>query len=158
MYIRKYKPYQHIKSFNESIEQNPRDVKFDIKDILSPVSDLNLRVIVRLEFAKYSVISIRIESEWADGEVYPFKWDDIKDDFLRIFDYLDYLEGQYVSGKIYYKEVQEDGRIFNRYNKETLYLDDFISHINNSNKKLYSLSLQLFKYVESDKNWYKIYE
>jgi hypothetical protein len=64
----------------------------------------------------------------------------------------------YIPGKIYYKEVQKDGRIFNKNHKDSLYLNDFIDQINKSNNKIYSLSIRLFEYVEYDKNWYKKYE
>jgi len=161
-YLKKYKKFESIDIdkladdlLNRFSKKDPKEVKSNIEDILIPLGDLNLRVIVRLEYDEYSLISIRIESEWADGRKYLFDWIDIEDDFLRIFDY---IKGEYVPGKIYFKEVQQDGRIFNKNNKESLYLEDFMIHVNNSNKKLYSLSITLYEFVEYDKNWYKRYE
>jgi hypothetical protein len=142
-------------------KRDAKEIKSNIDEILLPLSDLNLRVITRLEYDEYSIISIRIESEWANGKIYPFYWSDIEDDFLRIFDYINNETSglpDYIPGKLYYKEVQKDGRIFNKNHKDSLYLNDFIDQINKSNNKIYSLSIRLFEYVEYDKNWYKKYE
>jgi hypothetical protein len=130
-------------------ESKSNDIKEVIEDILLPIKDLNLRVNVRLEQDEYSIIVIRIEPiDTSDRR--GFYWSDIEDDFLRV---IDYTKGQYVPGDVYYKEIQPDGRIFNKNTRDNLPLSSFIKY--NTKNKLYTLSIMLFEYVEYSKDWYR---
>lgn len=131
---------------NESIENKREaiDIKREIEDIVMPLRDLNIRTIVRKEsesdYAYMDPITVRLESTWADGSSYPIKWKDIKDEFYRI---LDAVENEYKIVTIYYKQYQEDGRVFNRQNKSTFSLKLFLKYIENSGDDLYSLAFTL---------------
>jgi hypothetical protein len=81
---------KHLRKFNESSEE---DIKSNIEDILSDFSDRYIPVLVRNTisdgFVRKNVCSIALGDEYADTDMISIVPSDNKDEFLRIFDYME---------------------------------------------------------------------
>jgi hypothetical protein len=81
---------KHLRKFNESSEE---DIKSNIEDILSDLSDRYIPVLVRNTisdgFVRKTVCSIALGDEYADTDMISIVPSDNKDEFLRIFDYME---------------------------------------------------------------------
>jgi hypothetical protein len=133
-----------IKRYIEFISENSRELVSEhvsnIKDILSPIEDLDINVSVVSDFLirdSSNVINVIISSKDNKG----FKWSDIEDDFLRL---MDYSSDYYKPSNFYYKEVQEDGRIFNKHDMEEMKLSNLNEYFTKSRKKIWKLSIILY--------------
>jgi len=78
---------KHLRKFNES---SVEDIKSNIEDILSELSDRYIPVEVRnTTVDRKTVCSIRLGDEYADLDMISILPSDNKDDFLRVYDYME---------------------------------------------------------------------
>jgi len=79
---------KHLRKFNESSDE---DMKSNIEDILSELSDRYIPIEVRYvsEHGRSSLCSIRLGDEYADRDMISIVPSDNKDEFLRIYDYME---------------------------------------------------------------------
>ena len=79
---------KHLRKFNES---SVEDIKSNIEDILSDFSDRYIPIEVRYvsEHGRSSLCSIRLGDEYADLDMISIVPKDNKDEFLRIYDYME---------------------------------------------------------------------
>jgi hypothetical protein len=78
---------KHLRKFNES---SVEDMKSNIEDILSELSDRYIPVVVRNTTAdRKTVCSIALGDEYADTDMISIVPSDNKDEFLRVFDYME---------------------------------------------------------------------
>ena len=78
---------KHLRKFNES---SVEDIKSNIEDILSELSDRYIPVEVRnTTVDRKTVCSIRLGDEYADLDMISIVPKDNKDEFLRIYDYME---------------------------------------------------------------------
>jgi hypothetical protein len=78
---------KHLRKFNES---SVEDMKSNIEDILSELSDRYIPVVVRnTTVDRKTVCSIALGDEYADTDMISIVPSDNKDEFLRVFDYME---------------------------------------------------------------------
>jgi hypothetical protein len=78
---------KHLRKFNES---SVEDMKSNIEDILSELSDRYIPVVVRnITADRKTVCSIALGDEYADTDMISIVPSDNKDEFLRVFDYME---------------------------------------------------------------------
>jgi hypothetical protein len=90
---------KHLRKFNES--SSPKDIKSNLEDILIDFSDRHIPVEVRhTTVDRKTVCSIRLGDEYADLDMISILPSDNKDEFLRVYDYME-SEGYDFSSIIY---------------------------------------------------------
>jgi hypothetical protein len=90
---------KHLRKFNES--SSPKDIKSNLEDIFIDFSDRHIPVEVRhTTVGRKTVCSIRLGDEYADLDMISILPSDNKDDFLRVYDYME-SEGYDFSTIIY---------------------------------------------------------
>ena len=135
---------KYLKKFESKSEDEV--IKEDIEDILLNLKDLGCETEVNLGLDLFPFISVSFLLYHGQ----PAKWSVIEDEFLRV---LDLTKDKYIIDIVYYKEVQPNGRIFNRGNRDTLELDSFLDYMSTKNAKLAHLSITMYKNTGS-KWWY----
>ena len=79
---------KHLRKFNES--SSPEDIKSNIEDIFIDFSDRHIPVEVRhTTVDRKTVCSIALGDEYADLDMIRIVPKDNKDEFLRIYDYME---------------------------------------------------------------------
>ena len=78
---------KHLRKFNES---SVEDIKSNLEDILSDFSDNYIPVEIRhTTVTKTMVCSVRLGDEYADLDMISIVPKDNKDEFLRVYDYME---------------------------------------------------------------------
>ena len=78
---------KHLRKFNES---SVEDIKSNLEDILSDFSDNYIPVEIKhTTVDRKTVCSVRLGDEWADLDMISILPSDNKDEFLRIYDYME---------------------------------------------------------------------
>ena len=78
---------KHLRKFNES---SVEDIKSNLEDILSDFSDNYIPVEIRhTTVDRKTVCSVALGDEWADLDMISILPSDNKDEFLRIYDYME---------------------------------------------------------------------
>ena len=78
---------KHLRKFNES---SVEDIKSKLEDILSDFSDTYIPVEIRhTTVTKTMVCSVRLGDEYADLDMISIVPKDNKDEFLRVYDYME---------------------------------------------------------------------
>lgn len=122
---------RYIKSYNESKESlTYSEILYNIKDILSPISDLGYEIEAKL--VKDYVYHIFVEILNYTDKILEFT-SEIEDEIIRLNEFVN--NNGFIIKKIYYKKVESDGRIFNR-NERNIMSGRFFSHLSNSNSRL----------------------
>ena len=89
---------KYLRKFNES---SVEDIKGNLEDILSDFSDRYIPVEVRhTSVDRKTVCSVALGDEWADLDMIRILPSDNKDEFLRVYDYME-SEGYDFSSIIY---------------------------------------------------------
>lgn len=79
---------KHLRKFNES--SSPEDIKSNLEDIFIDFSDRHIPVEVRhTTVTKTMVCSVRLGDEYADLDMISIVPKDNKDEFLRVYDYME---------------------------------------------------------------------
>jgi hypothetical protein len=91
---------KHLRKFNEELSSE-EDIKRNLEDIFIDFSDRHIPVEVRhTTVDRKTVCSIRLGDEYADLDMISILPSDNKDDFLRVYDYME-SEGYDFSTIIY---------------------------------------------------------
>ena len=89
---------KHLRKFNES---SVEDIKSNLEDMLSDFSDNYIPVEIKhTTVDRKTVCSVRLGDEWADLDMISILPSDNKDEFLRVYDYME-SEGYDFSSIIY---------------------------------------------------------
>jgi hypothetical protein len=151
-YIKSYKIFESIDNLVDNLIPNIRKeehIKREIEDILIPLKDIGCKTSVALRYDLHSMIWVMFLSY----DSVPVKWSDIEDEFLRV---IDSIKNEYITDVIYYKEVREDGRVFNRNTRDDLPLEEFLEYVNNKGDvTLAHLSFTLYQYIPHNKKWFE---
>ena len=79
---------KHLRKFNES--SSPEDIKSNLEDIFIDFSDRHIPVEVRhTTVDRKTVCSIALGDEYADLDMISILPSDNKDEFLRVYDYME---------------------------------------------------------------------
>ena len=117
---------KHLRKFNES--SSTEDIKSNVEDIFIDFSDRHIPVEVRhTTVTKTMVCSVRLGDEYADLDMISILPSDNKDEFLRVYDYME-SEGYDFSSMSY----DADGVVVTlRVTNIGLGIDSFSNHLFN---------------------------
>ena len=130
---------KYLQSFNESNKSfTYEEIVQEISDILLPISDMGYDIDVKLVKDYNYFIFINILS-YKDRQLKVTH--EIMDDIDRLSEVID--NNGFRINMIYYKNVEADGRIFNRGHREVDTYHGFKEYIKDYDKKLAYLTLEL---------------
>jgi hypothetical protein len=129
---------KYLHTFNESVKDflTYSEILDEIKSILLPISDLGYEIEAELVKDYIYHMFVRI----VDYSKEPLEFNsDILDEIERLYDFT--KDNGFIIDRVWYKEVRDDGRIFNKGNRESCGYESFIEML--YYKKLAYLSLEL---------------